>query len=209
MSGSRIDLTGQKFGRLTVLNFASYDKKAHIAKWKCLCDCGKVTEVRTCHLRSSHTQSCGCLRDDKTSARSKTHGKKYTRLYSIWCAMRQRCGNRNCINYYLYGGRGIKVCESWDNDFIVFYEWAMNNGYADNLTIDRIDSNGNYEPSNCRWSNMQTQQNNKRNNAFITVNGETHTLAEWGRMKSLKRDVIRSRIKRGWEPEEAVLGVRR
>ena len=202
----KIDLTGQRFGRLTVIGEASHDMKTHVIKWYCRCDCGKITKVRIGNLRSGHTQSCGCLLREKLLASVITHGKSYTRLYKIRNGMRQRCRNKNCKSYPTYGGRGIKVCDEWENSFEAFYKWAMENGYADNLTIDRIDVNGNYEPSNCRWADKFTQDNNRRSSHFITVGEKTYTLSEWGRIKGLKPEVIYKRLSRGWKPEEAIMG---
>jgi len=205
---NRIDLTGQKFGRLTVLGIASYNKETKRVIWNCRCDCGKTIEVFAYNLRSGHGHSCGCLRNEKSAERKTTHGKRNTRLYRIWIGMRARCFNKNSIRYPSYGGRGITVCESWGNDFIAFETWALSNGYADNLSIDRIDVNGNYEPSNCRWADIFIQHNNKRNNCFITINGETHTYSEWERIRGLKPNTIHVRISSGWNPEEAVIGKR-
>jgi len=202
----KIDLTGQRFGRLTVIGEASNKTKGGRPKWRCLCDCGKNTEVESSHLRSGDTQSCGCLSRDMTIARSIMHGKTHTRLFITWNSMRQRCRDKNCKNYPHYGGRGIKVCDEWDKDFTAFETWALSNGYADNLSIDRIDNEGNYEPSNCRWSDRLTQQNNTRKNHFISISEETHTIAEWARIKGLKPNTIHWRLRMGWKPEDAILG---
>ena len=142
------DLTGQRFGRLTVLERTEL-------KWLCKCDCGNKKIVAGGHLVSGDTKSCGCLRIK--------HGMRNTRLYSIWHGMKERCYNTKHKFYKHYGGRGIKVCEEWKNDFQTFADWALSHGYADNLTIDRIDVNGNYEPSNCQWATNAEQQRNKRN----------------------------------------------
>jgi len=206
--GIRVDLTGQRFGRLTVLGIASYNKETYTRKWSCLCDCGKTTEVDGRHLRNGHTQSCGCLGREKVLASITTHGKRHTRLYRTWFSMRQRCRNKNCKDYPRYGGRGITVCESWNNDFTVFETWALANGYTDNLSIDRIDVNGNYEPSNCRWADRKTQSNNTRRNIFITINEETHTVTQWEEIKGIKHGTIFARLYYGWKPEDAVLGKR-
>jgi len=206
--GARIDLTGQRFGRLVVLGIASYDEKTYTKKWLCRCDCGKKIEVSGGNLRSGHSKSCGCLRRDICIKASTAHGKSRTRLYSIWIGMRKRCKDKNQKNYRLYGGRGIKVCDEWEKNFTVFETWALNNGYAENLSIDRIDSNGNYEPSNCRWATDEVQSNNTRTNHIITFDGETHTVAEWARIKSLKPNVIYNRLFMGWKPEDAIIGKR-
>lgn len=132
------------------------------------------------------------------------HGMRYTRIYDIWRAMRQRCQNPNCINYHNYGGKGIRVCEEWDKNFQTFYEWANQNGYEDHLTIDRIDVNGNYCPENCRWSSYKNQANNKSNNRYLEYNGELHTLGEWSEITGIKLATIWARMKRGWTVCETV-----
>ena len=134
--------------------------------------------------------------DDKNEHRSK--------LYSVWCSMRERCRNENNKDYKHYGGRGIAVCGDWD-ECKNFKEWAISNGYKEGLSIDRIDTNGDYCPGNCRWITIQEQQRNKRNSRFLTFNGETHCLSQWAKITGLKRETIRDRIdKSGWSVEEAL-----
>ena len=131
------------------------------------------------------------------------HGMRHTRIYNIWRSMRQRCSNPNCINYSSYGGRGITVCAEWES-FQAFYDWAMANGYAEDLTIDRKDADGNYEPSNCRWVTQKVQQNNRTNNRLIEVDGISHTIAEWGSIAGIRSATIWARLKKGWSPKRAV-----
>lgn len=132
------------------------------------------------------------------------HGGKGTRIYRIWMKMRRRCSDPSEDNYLRYGGRGITVCDEWRDSFAAFRDWAIANGYADDLTIDRIDNDGNYEPSNCRWATRKTQQNNTRRNHYITANGLTLTVAEWSERTGIKYDTLQTRLKKGWNPEKAV-----
>ena len=199
-----IDLAGQKFNRLTVIETAGKAKDGNY-KWLCKCVCGKEVIVPSARLRKGENQSCGCLNKELTKERFTKHGKKNTRLYSIWCCMKSRCYNHKNTEYKNYGGRGIVVCEKWKNSFAAFYEWAIVNGYSDGLTIDRIDTNGNYEPSNCRWATNKEQANNRRTNNLITYNGETHTITEWAEKLGFKRITLANRINvYGWSVEKAL-----
>ena len=194
--GKFIDITSRKFGRMTVLGVACKNKKGEYL-WHCKCDCGTEKNVRAADLKNGKVVSCGCYRKEKAIK----HGLKHDRLYKIWIAIRQRCNNPKSDGFEYYGARGIKVCKEWD-DFKSFHDWSMSNGYEKHLTIDRIDVNGNYEPSNCRWVSEQVQGSNKRNNVFLEFNGKTHTLSEWSRIFGIKRATISTRYRLGKTPAE-------
>ena len=136
------------------------------------------------------------------------HGKRNTRIYNIWRSMRQRCNNPRTNRYHCYGGRGIIVCDNWNDDFMSFYEWAISNGYHDGLTIDRINVEGNYEPLNCRWASDEQQQNNRSNTIRLEVNGEIRTISEWAKITGLKRQTIWRRIQVGDIGESVLREVR-
>lgn len=202
-----IDLTGQRFGRLTVIERVE-NAPNRARQWLCLCDCGKETIVVSSSLNSGRTRSCGCLSIQKASERivslSTTHGRSKTRLYSIWCGMKNRCKNTTHQAYSNYGGRGITVCEDWLNDFNAFYDWAMENGYQDDLSIDRTDNDKGYSPENCRWRTAKEQNQNKSTNMVLEIDGVSKPLPTWCDEYNIKRRTVQDRLDRGWTPEEAL-----
>lgn len=186
------DLTGQRFGKLVVIKRVQSRGKA--ARWLCECDCGKYKEIDSNHLRNGSTKSCGCL--VKESEWNKKHGLSNSRIYNIWDGMKDRCLKKRTLGYKNYGGRGITICEEWANSFSSFYNWSMSHGYKNNLSIERIDVNGGYEPSNCKWATPQEQANNKRNNIFIEYKNEKHTLAQWTKILGIKYNTLAKRLKK-------------
>ena len=205
MGRRAIDLTNQRFGRLVVIGRADPACDAQrCARWHCRCDCGRETDVSSCNLRSGHTLSCGCLHSEIVAQVHTTHGQCRSRLYEIWKSMIQRCNNPNQQAYADYGGRGIDVCDEWHR-FENFMRWAQRTGYRDDLTIDRIDVNGGYNPFNCRWSTMREQQRNRRNNVNITFHGVTRCLSNWAQTLGVNVQTLRERIFHlGWDVERAL-----
>ena len=198
---SIIDLSNQRFGRLVVKE-KTY--KNGVMYWKCKCDCGNYSDVLPQHLKRGFIKSCGCLRKDVSKNLNRTHGMSKERIYKEWKDIKERCNNEKNTAYSNYGGRNIKVCDEWMK-FEPFYEWAMSNGYRDNLTIDRIDNDGNYEPDNCRWVNNTVQANNKRTNIFIEYKNERKTIAEWAREKNISYQTLYNRVQNlKWSIEDAL-----
>lgn len=213
------DLTGQRFGRLTVIAF--YEKRKSPCgntkyMWECQCDCGNHIIVNADNLKSGHVKSCKCLRKETSTDRivqqgrfNIKHGLAGTKIYYAWHSMLERCYNPRNGNFRNYGARGITVCDEWRNDIQAFYKWAMQNGYdkqAEGLScsIDRIDVNGNYEPNNCRWVNQVVQANNRRTNKLFVYKGNTYTMAELARKTGVNYGLLKNRLLHGWAVDMAV-----
>lgn len=179
-----IDLTGKKFGRLTVLSRA--DVNYNRTKWNCLCECGTEKIILGCHLKTGKTISCGCSSRDRIGKLNLTHGMSKSRIYNVWANIKTRCYNNRCKSYKNYGGRGITMCDEWNLDFDKFYNWAMKNGYDDKLSIDRIDVNGNYQPDNCRWATHKEQSNNTRRTIKVKYNNTLYSMKELSEMFNIK-----------------------
>ena len=196
------DLTGQKFNRLIAIKPMGHDKKKN-KLWLCKCDCGKEVIVRACCLKRGFNKSCGCLRAEGNNQRK--HGLSRSRLWRIHSQMKVRCYDKNSEAYKNYGARGITICDLWlgEDGLKNFAEWSYKNGYSDKLTIDRKDNNKGYTPDNCRWVERTIQGRNKRSNHNITFNGETKTLVEWSEITGIGYGTLKSRIKAGWDVEEA------
>lgn len=202
--GKFVDLTGTRFGRLVVTGRGVTKPRGKIY-WTCLCECGRVKQIRGDHLKNGLIVSCGCFQDESRIITHTTHGYTGTSLYAVYNTMLARCENPNHSQFPVYGGRGISVCEEWKNSFDSFLEWALAAGYEEGLSIDRRDNDGNYEPSNCRWVTSKVQANNKSNNHFITYKGETHTIAEWAEITGISQYTISQRIRKlGWDEVKAI-----
>jgi hypothetical protein len=195
---------GDKYYRWTIIKETQKmeDKRCFV----CKCDCGTVSTIRLSTLRQGKSKSCGCLAREKASELGKKafrHGKCHTRIYQIWADIKQRCMNPKIVGYKNYGGRGISVCTEWFN-FDSFYKWSVLSGYKKELTIERIDNNGNYEPSNCTWIPASKQIRNQRRSHRITYNDRTQILTEWAKEVGLKKNTLVSRFRNGWSTEKAL-----
>lgn len=201
---------GDRFERLTVCGTA-FRKVINGIPTRyiyvpCICDCGSTLSPIIGALRSGNTKSCGCYCADRIRETKTKHGMADTRLYNVWLGMRRRCNNPKDNYYKDYGGRGIRVCEDWAIDYSKFHAWATSNGYAEGLTLDRIDVDGNYDPSNCRWADLATQSRNKRNNRILEAFGESKIAADWESDPRcmVSRRMILERISLGWHSQDAI-----
>jgi hypothetical protein len=205
----RINLIGQRFGKLIVIKFV-FKKNGNVC-WECLCNCGNTTIVNTSNLRRKHTLSCGCLRKKRLLESLTKHGMSHTRFWNIWRNMRQRCFDENTVNYNRYGGRGIKVCNRWlkfknfKDDMYKSYKEHVKIFGEKKTQIDRKNYNKNYYKKNCRWVNLFEQANNKKNNHFLTYNNQTLTISQWERKLGFNKDIVRFRINKSkWSVEKSL-----
>jgi len=198
-----IDLTGKTFGRLTVVE-RSFSPRRSRTIWICRCTCGQESDVISKHLVSGHTRSCGCLCKERTREANTIHGNAGIRMtpeYRSWRGLKERCQQVGNPAYNAYGGRGVTVCERWDN----FESFLADMGPCPSgMSIDRIDNNGNYSPSNCRWADRKTQCRNRRSNRLLTIGDTTASIAEWSEKIGIKPGTLSYRICHGWTPEEAI-----
>lgn len=206
--GKFIDMKGKKFEMLTVLErYGTAEDRQ--ALWKCKCDCGNTQIVKGRNLRKGVVKTCGCKSIELTAKSHIKHGMSGSKLYGIWLSMKNRCYLTSDKGYENYGGRGIKICNEW-LDFKSFMEWSYSNGYDEKAhrgkcTLDRINVNGDYSPSNCRWVDARVQANNRRNNDMIECNGEIHSLSEWARITGVKRATLWARLYvYKWDIEKAL-----
>lgn len=219
------DIIGKKFGKLTVLSlshkkqlYKNGNKDGNSLYYYCKCDCGNNKIVLKSRLKNGKTKSCGCLRKEtsvlngkkgakKTGDKLRKYNKKEKVISAIFNSMKQRCYNKNCSAYKNYGGRGIKICDKWlnnKNGIKNFINWAINNGYQEGLTIDRINNNGDYCPENCRWITMKEQNKNKRSNVIIKINNEEKCISEWAEIYNLNDATVRRRFKVGDKNERLI-----
>ena len=183
------NLLGTKFGRLTVIERNGSTKQGN-AIWICKCECGNELSVNSSYLITGTTRSCGCLKKEESINRFTTHGKTKTRLYRTWAGMNQRCFDQNCKSYEGYGDKGVTVCDEWKS-FIAFQKWAEQTGYNDELTIDRIDSFGNYCPENCQWISFPDNREKHRDSIMLNYDGEVHPLKTWCNRLGLPTETVR------------------
>ena len=192
------DITGQKFNRLTVIDFSHFDSGG--AVWNCVCDCGNEAKVRGTHLRSGYTKSCGCYGAERRLEGITIHGLSSSRTYGIWSGMMRRCYQEYTFEYKSYGGRGIKVCERW-HDVKNFIE-DMGDAPSSDYSLDRVDNDGDYSPENCRWATRKEQARNTRRNVNITFNGVTKCMIEWSEYLGLSTSAIKYRLNHGWTADQ-------
>lgn len=199
------DLTGKKFGRLTVLKRVEKLSNGH-SKWLCICDCGNIRVAFDTNLKKSYEVSCGCVRREKYISEAKYKGASKDDLYKIWASMIKRCYNPKATNYPYYGGRGIRVCDDWidkKNGYFLFKGWALTHGYEEGLSIERVNYDGDYTPDNCTWIPRKEQMKNTRRTHKLTYKGRTMCLTDWAIELNMNRGTLTDRLARGMTVEEA------
>lgn len=200
------DVSGKKFNKLVFVRRTNERRNGNIL-WECKCDCGNVTLVKKWDVTSGNTKSCGCLKMDvvkKMNQQNTSHGMSGTKIYKIWESMKRRCDSNKTERYSNYGGRGITYCDKWDK-FEGFHEWSKKSGYKEGLSIDRIDVNGNYEPSNCRWVTLEKQSFNKTNSRKVAYKNKELTIAELAKETGKSYHLLYQRIvKLGWNVNESI-----
>ena len=199
---------GDKFGKWTIIEEIAPKISSNKPRrmFRCQCECGNVGEVQLSCLRNGHSTSCGCEQKKKASISNYKHGLSDKHpLYCVWKNMKKRCNNPNASEYENYGRRGISVCKEWSENFKNFYDWAINNNWSKELTIDRIDVNGNYCPENCRWANIKTQMNNMTKNHYVEYNGNTYTLSTLSEYLNIPYNIVRYRLSnRKWTVKQLI-----
>ena len=199
----KYDLIGQRFGKLTV-KYLTEDKSHGEKHWMCVCDCGNNHVTTSSNLIHGTSKQCHKCAMKQAGMSNRIHGTEPIELWRVYQNMKTRCINPKYCLYHRYGGRGITICDEWMNSFTSFREWAFKNGYKPELSLDRINNDGNYCPENCKWSTVIEQANNRRNNRMITINGETDTMANWSRRTGIPYWVIQKRLGCGWSENDAV-----
>ena len=195
---------GDTYGQWTVIGLVDDKRKIH-----CRCICGKEKDVWKANLTCGYSSSCGCQSLKKTIERCTTHGESKTRLYSVWSNMRRRCYEKSNSRYHGYGGRGIRVCPEWRNNFTAFRDWMLSQGYDETSeygkqTLDRIDNNGDYSPDNCRLATIQEQNRNRCTRHILEYNGFSMSITEWNDKMGYPDGCIDNRIRKGWSVERAI-----
>lgn len=197
---------GNKYNRWTILQFSHIKNRRYY--YKCKCDCGNTNIIDISSVVNGRSKSCGCYKREVDAEKGRKmltkHNLSNTKIWKKWVSIINRCYDKNQDNYYLYGGRGIKVCDEWKSNFVKFYNWAISNGYKDGLTIDRIDVNGNYEPNNCRFITMQEQHYNKRDTIYIFNNGVKYTINDLYKTYGVDKKKIRDRYYKGMKFEDII-----
>lgn len=197
--GKKIEMVGYEFSGCVVIKEIGRDKDKKVT-WLCICNCGNEFIATGKHIRTGDVKSCGCYKRSVMSGqgiKNKTHGQSKTRLYSIWHGMKKRCALEGDTSYKNYGGKGISVCDDWKESFESFRDWSLLNGYTDKLTIDRIDSTGNYTPENCRWANWNEQARNRSNNSKVVYKGKLITQSEVAELAGISKELVYYRKNNG------------